>query len=97
MLNCDVILAVALHILLKPVNMHFASLGAFWRLGNAIVLGVSVAFSLAALDFVGGARYLKVFNAEQLQAQAKFFLDMHEAGSLVGLVFSDLYRIRPWN
>ena len=90
MLNCDVVLAVALYILLKPVNAAFALLGAFWRLGNAIVLGVSVAFSLAALDFLGGAHYLQAFNANQLQAQAKFFLDMHETGSLVGLVFFSL-------
>jgi hypothetical protein len=90
MLNCDVVLAVALYILLKPVNVALALLVAFWRLGNAIVLGVSVAFSLGAPDFLGGAHYLKVFNAEQLQAQAKFFLDMHEPASLVGLVFFSL-------
>ncbi len=90
MLNCDVVLAVALYILLKPVNAALALLGAFWRLGNAIVLGVSVAFSLAALDFLGGAHYLKVYKAEQLQAQAKFFPDMHGTGSLVGLVFFSL-------
>ena len=80
----------ALYVLLKPVNPALALLGAFWRLGNAIVLGVSVALSLAALDLLGGAHYLKVFNADQLQAQAKFFLDMHETGSLVGLVFFSL-------
>jgi uncharacterized protein DUF4386 len=87
MFNCDVVLAVALYVLLKPINPALALLGAFWRLGNAIVLGVSVAISLAALDFLGGAPYLTVFNADQLQAQAKFFLGMHETGSLVGLIF----------
>lgn len=90
MFNSDVVLAVALYVLLKPVNRALALLGTFWRLANAIVLGVSVAFSLAALDFLGGANYLKVFNADQLQAQARFFLDMHETGSLVGLVFFSL-------
>lgn len=90
MLNCDVALAVALYVLLKPVNAALALLGALWRLGNAIVLAVSVAFSLAALDFLGGAHYLNVFNADQLRAQARFFLDMHETGSLVGLVFFSL-------
>jgi hypothetical protein len=55
MLNCYVVMAVAPYILLKPVNVALALLGAFWRLGNAIVLGVSVAFSPAALDFLGGA------------------------------------------
>jgi uncharacterized protein DUF4386 len=90
MLNCDVVLALALYALLKPVNATLALLGAFWRLANAIVLGVSVAFSLAALDFLGGAHYLTVFKADQLQAQAKFFLDMHETGSLVGLIFFSL-------
>jgi len=35
MLNCDVILALALFALLKPVNEILALLGAFWRIGNA--------------------------------------------------------------
>jgi Domain of unknown function (DUF4386) len=39
MFNCDVVLAVALYVLLKPINPALALLGAFWRLGNAIVLG----------------------------------------------------------
>ena len=90
MFNCDVVLAVALYVLLKPVNVALALLGAFWRLGNAIVLAVSVAFTLAALDLLGGAHYLTIFPPGQLRAQAKFFLDMHETGSLIGLIFFSL-------
>jgi hypothetical protein len=42
MLNSDVVLALALYALLKPVNRLLALLGAFWRVANAIVLGVGV-------------------------------------------------------
>jgi Domain of unknown function (DUF4386) len=42
MLNSDVLLAVALYALLSPVNKILALLGAFWRVANAIVLGVGV-------------------------------------------------------
>jgi hypothetical protein len=42
MLNSDVVLALALYALLKPVNEILALLGTFWRIANAIVLGVGV-------------------------------------------------------
>jgi Domain of unknown function (DUF4386) len=49
MFNCDVVLAVALYVLLKPINPAPALLGAFWRLGNAIVSLVGlIFFSLGA-------------------------------------------------
>ncbi len=50
MLNCDVVLALALYALLKPVNSTLALLGSFWRIANAGALGVGIAASLVALD-----------------------------------------------
>jgi hypothetical protein len=42
MLNSDVVLAVALFGLLRPVDATLALLGSFWRLGNAVVLAIGV-------------------------------------------------------
>lgn len=50
MLNCDVVLALALYALLKPVNSTLALLGSFWRIANAGALEVGIAASLVALD-----------------------------------------------
>ena len=51
MLSCDVVLALALFALLKPVNSTLALLGSFWRVANAVVLAVGVAASLVSWIF----------------------------------------------
>jgi hypothetical protein len=43
MFNCDVVLALALYALLKPVNSTLALLGSFWRIANAVLLGAGIA------------------------------------------------------
>jgi hypothetical protein len=93
MLNGDVLLALALYALLKPVNANLALLGAFWRLANAFVLGVGVVASLVALDFLTdttAARYLTAFKPDQLHALTMQFLDIHGAATLIGLIFFSL-------
>jgi hypothetical protein len=90
MLNSDVVLAVALYALLKPVNGILALLGAFWRVANAIVLGVGVVVSLVALDTLGDARYLTAFKADQMQAIARQLLDIHGTAMLIGLILFGL-------
>jgi len=90
MFNCDVVLAIALYVLLKPVNATLALLGSFWRLANAIMLGVSVVGSIVALDLLSGAHYLATFKTDQLQALAALFLDLYDRGSVIGLIFFSL-------
>jgi hypothetical protein len=87
MLNSDFVLAIALYALLKPVNRMLALLGAFWRVANAIVLGVGVVVSLVALDALGDAHYLTAFKTEQMQAIARQLLDIHGAAMMIGLIF----------
>ena len=90
MLNSDVVLAVALYALLKPVNGILALLGAFWRIANATVLGVGVVVSLAALHVLHDAQYLTAFKMDQMQAIVRQWLTMHGAGMLIGLIFFGL-------
>jgi hypothetical protein len=87
MLNSDIVLAVALYALLKPINRFLALLGAFWRIANAIVLGVGIVVSLVAVNALGDAHYLTAFNTDQMQVTARQLLDIHGGGALVGLIF----------
>jgi hypothetical protein len=90
MLNSDVVLALALYTLLKPVNGTLALLGAFWRVANAIVLGVGVVVGLVALDALGDAHYLTAFDRDQMQAMARQLLDIHGTAMVIGLIFFGL-------
>jgi hypothetical protein len=87
MLNCDVVLALALYALLKPVNGTLALLGSFWRVANAVLLGVGVAASLVALDLYSNPYYMSLLSAEQSHALALLFFDVHARLSLFGLLF----------
>jgi hypothetical protein len=87
MLSCDVVLALALFALLKPVNSTLALLGSFWRVANAVVLGVGVAASLVGLDLLGNPHYTSLLSTDQLHAIAMMFFDLHSRVSLMGLMF----------
>ena len=87
MLNCDVVLALALYALLKPVNATLALLGSFWRIANAGVLGVGVAASLVALDLFSNPNYMSLLNGSQLHPLALILFDLHDRLSLMGLMF----------
>lgn len=87
---CDVVLAAAFYILLKPVGRGLALTGSFFRLADSAILGVMTITSFIALRLLSGAEYLRVFPADQLQALARLVLGAHEAGYLIGLIFFSL-------
>jgi hypothetical protein len=87
MLNCDVVLALALYALLQPVNATLALLGSFWRIANAGMLGAGVAASLVALDLFSNPNYMSLLNRAQLHPLALLFFDLHDRLSLMGLMF----------
>lgn len=85
-----VILALALYVLLKPVNKNLALLALFWRLVEATIGAVAVLSSLIVLLLINGGDYVKVgtvFETEQLHALVGLFLDIHSTASLVLVVF----------
>ena len=90
MLNGDILLAGALYALLKPIDANLALLGAFWRLGNAFILAVGIVVTLVALDLLSDAHYLTAFRTDQLQAEARQFLDIHGTAAEIGLIFFGL-------
>ena len=72
--------AWALYVLLKPVNKNLALLFLLLNLGGVAVWCFSDLFLIASQLLVSGADYLKVFQADQLQALAMLSLYIYNNG-----------------
>lgn len=86
----DAMLAVALYVVLKPINRNVALLGAFWRLADCAILAVNVLNDFAALRFLSDVEYLRAFDPKQLQVLARVFISIGAAGFQIGFVFLGL-------
>jgi len=75
--------AWALYVLLKPVGKNLALLFLLLNLAGVAIECVLTLFHFAALPLLSGAEYLKVFRADQLQAQAMLFLNLSGAGNMI--------------
>src|SRR2546423_14356743 len=69
-----VVLLTALYVILQPVNRGLALLPAFWRLVYALIWVLMTLNLFQALRFLHGAEYLRVFEADRLQALARLSL-----------------------
>lgn len=88
MLNCDIVLALALFALLKPVNSALALLGSFWRVANAFLLAVGIAGSLVSLELLNDVHSVSRLSSGQLDGTAIImFFGLHKQASLLGLMF----------
>jgi len=79
--------AWALYVLLKPVNKNLALLFLLLNLGGVVVQCTSDLFLLASQMLLSGADYLKVFQVNQLQALAMFFLYLYKNGFMIAQIF----------
>jgi len=86
----DAVLITALYVVLNPVGRTLALLAAFWRLVETAVLVVATQNDFDVLRLLSGADYLRVFDADRLQALARLSIGAHGAGYNVGLVFAGL-------
>ena len=66
--------AWALYVLLKPVNKNIALLFLLLNLGGVAVQCINMLNLFSAVLLLSSADYLKVFQIEQLQTLAMFFL-----------------------
>jgi hypothetical protein len=87
---CDVTMTALFYELLKPVSRSVSLVGAFIGLVGCAIKTFSRVFYYAPLFILGGAHYLTVFSAEQLQALALLFLDVNDHGAGMALVFFGL-------
>ena len=79
--------AWALYVLLKPVNRNLALLFLLLNLGGVAVQCLNDLNLFAALLLLSGADYLKVFQADQLQALAMLFLYLRQNGFMIAQIF----------
>jgi hypothetical protein len=78
----NVLLAVALYVLLRPVHPHLALVAALWRVGEATILGVITLMSFVTLELLD--------DAVAPPALAGAFIGAHADGYAVGLIFFGL-------
>jgi hypothetical protein len=82
-----VVLLAALYVILKPVNRGLALVGALFRLVFALMWLLTTLNLLGVLRLLGNASYLKVFEADRLQAMARLCLAANFDDYYVGLPF----------
>lgn len=90
---CQVTLTVLLYYLLRPVSRSVSLLAAALGLVGCVIKIVSRIFYIAPLLVLGGAPYLSVFDAKQLQALALLFLNINEQAAGIALVFFGFFTL----
>ena len=75
-----------LYVLLKPVNKNIALLFLLLNLGGFAILVYSHLNLFSSLMLLSGADYLKVFQPDQLQAQAMLFINLYHNGSTIAQI-----------
>ncbi|KAB2339662.1 DUF4386 domain-containing protein [Actinomadura rudentiformis] len=86
----DMVLAVALYVLLRPISQGLATLGAFLRLAQATMMGFNALNFLTALMILEGPGELRALSTEQSQALASAYNGTHTAGFNLGLIYIGL-------
>jgi hypothetical protein len=90
---CNVAITAFFYELLKPAGKTVSLLAAFLSLAGCAIKTFSRVFFIAPLFVPGGAHYLSVFSAEQLQALALLFLKVNDQGAAIALVFFGFYAL----
>ena len=85
-----IVLALALYIILKPVNRNLALLGLLWKLAEAVVVAVIVLVSFVALQILIEGAPLAVLTFEQVQAPIGLILNVHTVLYSIPMVFLGL-------
>src|SRR5438270_12545929 len=90
---CNIAMTALFYDLLKPVSRSVSLLAAFFSLIGCAIKTVSRLFYITPLLVLGGAHYLSVFSAEQLQALALLFLKVNDHGAAIALAFFGFYAL----
>ncbi len=90
---CQIAMTALFYDLLKLASRSVSLLAAFFGLAGCVIKTFSRLFYIAPLFVLGGAPYLSVFSAEQLQALALLFLKVNDHGAAIALVFFGFYAL----
>ena len=87
----ELILAVVLYVLLKPVNKTLSLIAAVSRLAMTAIHGMNLINYYFVLLLVTGTGYAAAFGAEQSQALVSLFLEAHHYGFTIGIAFLTIH------
>src|SRR6195256_4544949 len=90
---CQIAITALFYDLLKPAGRSVSLVAAFLGLAGCVIKTFSRLFYIAPLFVLGGAHYLSVFSAAQLQALALLLLKVNEHGAAIALVFFGFYAL----
>jgi hypothetical protein len=90
---CQIAITALFYDLLKPAGRSVSLLAAFLGFAGCVIKTFSRLFFIAPLFILGGAHYLSVFSAEQLQVLALLFLKVNDHGAAIALVFFGFYAL----
>jgi len=87
----EIVLSVLLYVLLKPVSKTLSLIAMVFRLAMTTIHGINLLNQFFALLLLSGAGYLTVFETDQLHTLVLLFLNAHEYGWWIGIVFFSLH------
>ena len=90
---CQIAMTALFYDLLKPAGRTVSLIAAFIGLTGCVIKTLSRVFFIVPLFVLGGAHYLSVFSAEQLQALALLLLKVNDRGAAIALVFFGFYAL----
>ena len=90
---CQIAMTALFYDLLKPAGRSVSLLAALLGFTGCVIKTFSRVFFIVPLSVLGGAHYLSVFSAEQLQALALIFLKVNDRGAGIALVFFGFYAL----
>jgi hypothetical protein len=83
-------LALALYIILKPVNKNLALLALCWKLMDTVIGTANVLVTFIVLQMLNGKAHLAAFKPEQLQDSAGLFFNIRANGAAIAMLFLGL-------
>jgi uncharacterized protein DUF4386 len=86
-LLCDIVVALLLYELLKPVSRSLSLLASFFRLAMVALLGANLLNLSAPLVLLKGAPFLTAFKSDQLQSLALVSLNLYAQVYFISLLF----------
>ena len=88
---CDIFVAWALYLLFKPVNKSLSLITMLFRLIYIAIKGASLIYFMMALQMILGAESYSAIDEAQRFSQALLYLNAHNSGFLIGLVFFGIH------
>jgi hypothetical protein len=88
---CDVVVAWALYVLLKPVNDNLSLLTAWFRLVYTVIAIVALLNLVTVLRLVNTPDALTLFQPDQFSAQVMLFINVFRSNWYFGLIFFGIH------